>query len=303
MSRLLVLSIIVIFLTACSPTPTAVPTALPTATQQPTVTPVPINTPTPTLEPWMQSLPENVISVEKDGDQIFGLDAEKRRILQFDFGDGEWVEEERAPLIVGFNSETNAAIAKLAEAHESAGVEMIPLRVEDGTPEGAPLESGILPTETEGILNIAAEYVGMVNLGDVAALADGWEGKRFVFKVEREDGVGVYFAVQLHRSLSNTSEERTVLFIKDKVSSGDFLDTEKEILRMRWNDVYDDYVGRFSVMPPGRQVVVSLYPDSGDDAHINAAMELRAALEGENVDGLVEVGDGYLDLAAFWFPK
>ena len=92
--RIFILTLLaLVLLTACSPSATAIPTELPTNTPTPTATPTPTDTATatPTLELWMQSLPENVISVEMDGDHVFGLDAENNRIMQFDLESGKWV--------------------------------------------------------------------------------------------------------------------------------------------------------------------------------------------------------------------
>src|ERR1043166_9717894 len=63
-------------------------TAVVTAIQ--TITPVPAPSITPTLEAWMQSLPESVLTIEKDGNKIFGLDAERKRVREFNLETGEW---------------------------------------------------------------------------------------------------------------------------------------------------------------------------------------------------------------------
>jgi len=101
MPRFLTLSLLIfILLAACSPSPTATPTNLPTVV--PSATPMPTLTSTvaPTLELWMQSLPESVISVEMDGNIIFGLDAQGERIMEYDIESGGWVEVESSYKIV-----------------------------------------------------------------------------------------------------------------------------------------------------------------------------------------------------------
>ena len=69
------------------------PASTPTSTPVETSTPTPTNTPepTPTLEPWMQSLPENVISVEQDGGRILGINAEGAQVMEYDLDKGKWV--------------------------------------------------------------------------------------------------------------------------------------------------------------------------------------------------------------------
>jgi hypothetical protein len=84
-----ILATTIFLISACAPA-TALPTETPTATTVPTQTPTPTSTPTPTLEPWMASLPENVVSVEVDGDSIFGLDTQGERVMEFDLETGEW---------------------------------------------------------------------------------------------------------------------------------------------------------------------------------------------------------------------
>lgn len=92
MQRLTLLTtIILISVTACAPA-TALPTELPTATTTVKTTPVPANIPTPTLEPWMQSLPENVTSIEIEEDKIFGLDSQGNRIMKYSLDAGKWEE-------------------------------------------------------------------------------------------------------------------------------------------------------------------------------------------------------------------
>jgi hypothetical protein len=46
----------------------------------------------------MQSLPENVISVEKEEERIFGLDSQGSRVMEYSLESGEWVEIETGPL-------------------------------------------------------------------------------------------------------------------------------------------------------------------------------------------------------------
>ena len=89
MRKTLALLVACIYLTACGsiqPAPTA--TSIPTQT----LTPVPTSTPTPTLEPWMQSLPEDVVSVEMDGEQIIGLNSQGEKVMVYSFDSGEWIE-------------------------------------------------------------------------------------------------------------------------------------------------------------------------------------------------------------------
>ena len=88
----LLVLIIFMSLTACAPA-TAIPTETPTTTA--TATHTPTQTPTPILEPWMQSLPENVVSVEVDGEQIFGLDSQGSQVMEYSLESGKWVEIEK----------------------------------------------------------------------------------------------------------------------------------------------------------------------------------------------------------------
>ena len=75
---------------------------VPTATISPThtPTPVPTNTPTPTLEPWMQSLPADVVETEEVDGVIFGLDAQGKRLVEFDMQSGLWGEIDYMQLLV-----------------------------------------------------------------------------------------------------------------------------------------------------------------------------------------------------------
>ncbi|WKZ38364.1 MAG: hypothetical protein QY332_10525 [Anaerolineales bacterium] len=86
MKHLLLSSTIALtLLSACGPTQ-----ALPTSTPMATATAVPISTFAPTLEPWMVSLPEDVVSVQVEGDMIFGLDDQGKQIMRFNEVSGEW---------------------------------------------------------------------------------------------------------------------------------------------------------------------------------------------------------------------
>jgi hypothetical protein len=52
---------------------------------------------TPTFEPWMASLPENVVSVERKGELILGLDEQGNPVMEFILENEEWVEVEQEP--------------------------------------------------------------------------------------------------------------------------------------------------------------------------------------------------------------
>jgi hypothetical protein len=76
-----------VVMTACSQVE-----VVPTATNVPTEPPAPIltSTMTPTLEPWMQSLPEGVVTVEVEDEQIVGLDADGNQAMVYSLNTGEW---------------------------------------------------------------------------------------------------------------------------------------------------------------------------------------------------------------------
>lgn len=93
MKKLLLTILLLSLLAACAPAPVSpTGTAIPinTNTPKPTTTPLPTLTPTPTLEPWMQSLPENVVSVEQADGEVFGLDKDGKLVMRFLVRSGEW---------------------------------------------------------------------------------------------------------------------------------------------------------------------------------------------------------------------
>ncbi|MBN1453816.1 MAG: hypothetical protein JW963_22570 [Anaerolineales bacterium] len=92
MQRLTLLTIIILIsIAACAPV-TALPIETATAIPTTTATPAPTGTPTPTLEPWMEALPGNVASVEIDGEEIFGLDSQGSRVMEYSLDSGEWLK-------------------------------------------------------------------------------------------------------------------------------------------------------------------------------------------------------------------
>jgi len=116
-----------IFIVACAPaTPLPTmerPTATahpPTATPQSTAIPAPTSTLTPTLEPWMQNLPDSVVSIETEGDVIFGLDGDGERVMEFNLETDHWVE------LVSYK-----IVRKAGNESQMSTVELV--RREDGT--------------------------------------------------------------------------------------------------------------------------------------------------------------------------
>ena len=95
--KILICFCLCVFVAACAPVSAlpipSTPSILPTQT----ASPAPTNTMKPTLEPWMQSLPEGVVTIEKDANKIIGLDADGKPVMEFDSETGEWIK--LAPVI------------------------------------------------------------------------------------------------------------------------------------------------------------------------------------------------------------
>lgn len=88
--NILIITIIAFILPACNPlqfTTSSTATPAGTTTSIPTLT----ATSTPTLEPWMQSLPEDVVSVEQNSDSILGINTVGERVMVYDIETGAWM--------------------------------------------------------------------------------------------------------------------------------------------------------------------------------------------------------------------
>jgi hypothetical protein len=94
MKKAATILVTMIFLVSCGQvqtTPAAEPTlVVSTVTSAPTDISIPSMTPTSTLEPWMQSLPENVVSVEVKDGQIMGLGSQGNELMVYSLDTGEW---------------------------------------------------------------------------------------------------------------------------------------------------------------------------------------------------------------------
>jgi hypothetical protein len=103
MKKAATILVTMIFLASCGQvqtTPAAEPTlVVPTVTSAPTDISIPFMAPTSTLEPWMRSLPEGVVTVEVEDEQIVGLDADGNQAMVYSLNTGEWETlTEQAPV-------------------------------------------------------------------------------------------------------------------------------------------------------------------------------------------------------------
>ena len=178
----LILSMILLILAACTsttPFPTEIPINTPIPpTETTTFTPALTSTATATATPgpWMASLPENVSSVELNGEDVLGLDAQGNTVMQFDLEANEWGKVYTDPFDPDIVDSCNARIA------EAGGLDQN--RLFYGSREfyknWSTVFCGAEKISMKNVedVEVSSVYVmyGQISTGEIFAHAVAWEG-------------------------------------------------------------------------------------------------------------------------------